>query len=58
MYFTGGVVEPEEAAWEDRDYVFLVIDPRKLCHMCVDIIRKGLVPDLGVSRRSVILPLG
>lgn len=47
--FTRGVVEPEEATRKDRDKIFSVIDPRELCHMRVDVIRKVLVTDLYVS---------
>lgn len=52
MNFARGVVEPEEATRKDRDNIFSVIDPRELCHMRVDVIRKVLVTDLYVSDMS------
>ena len=48
MHLARGVVEAEEHARQDGDRVLLVVDVRERGDVRVDVVRKVLVPDLGM----------
>ena len=48
VHLARGVVEAEEHARQDGDRVLLVVDVRERGDVRVDVVRKVLVPDLGM----------
>lgn len=54
MHFAGRVVEPEETSRDNRNRIFLVVDPGELSYVGIHVVRKRLVTDLCTTRQELV----